>query len=197
MRAVSEALRGGEGRIGFVQLREESSPIYPPADKRELGELLGQLSDLCQRHEVKLIVNRRTELVGSGLADGVHIGAESPSVEEIRSQIGSDALIGYSAHSVREALSALERQVSYVFLSPIFKPISKTVPDSAGLLGVSSLRELTKQTSGRVYALGGVTAANCQLCRQAGAYGVAMLSSVLMDEDPRRAVEEVIRAWYA
>ena len=42
-----------------------------------------------------------------------------------------------------------------------------------------------------VFALGGVTAKNAASCKQAGAFGVALISSVLYAKDPKLACEEI------
>jgi len=181
--AINEALQGADGKIDYVQLRE------PDLEDSELIELAQTIKILCKKYSAKFILNKRYDLIDAAGADGVHLGAASSDVSSIEKEIEGKET-GYSAHSVDEALSVSS---DYLFLSPIFDPISKRKERKA--LGLNALKELSSRTTKPVFALGGISPENAMLCREAGAYGVATIGSVLLQADPRMAAERLVLAW--
>ena len=149
---IEQALAGAAGAIGCVQLREQVGET--PATDSEVLALAEALKPLCEKYNAKLILNSNIALSKSPPFDGVHLGARSESIAAARATLPKDKIIGYSAHGVDEALDALSQGADYVFLSPIYLPLSK--PDSHKPLGLGPLRELSHKTEKIVYALGGI-----------------------------------------
>jgi thiamine-phosphate pyrophosphorylase len=84
------ALTGG---VDIVQLRE-----------KELGRRAIEIAGatfrrLCDTYSALFIVNDDPALARSCRADGVHVGQDDAAVEDARSLLGSEALIGLSTHS--------------------------------------------------------------------------------------------------
>ena len=197
---VSKLLCAAKGRAAYVQLREQVSEadkeqVLPPASDAELFELTHALSPLCREFDAKLVINRRPDLYGRLPIDGVHLGRLGPGVAETRSELGKDALIGYSAHSAGEAEEAFKQGADYAFLSPIFDPASKA--RAAPSLGCEVLQLACEKCSGPVYALGGIGAENIGRCKKAGAEGGAAIGSFILDEAPELAVSRFLEAWDA
>ena len=69
----------------------------------------------------------------------------------------SGPLTTTSAHSPPEALEMLERGVGYVFVSPVFPPLSKPLSGPRGLFPRDGLTALVARFGERVVALGGIT----------------------------------------
>lgn len=121
------------------------------------------------------------------LGCGVHLAGR----EDVRAwRAALSVPIGRSCHSVDEARAALDDGCSWVFLSPVFAPLSKPA-DARPTLGRGPL---ALAGPGAV-ALGGVTLARVPACRAAGAAGVATLSHVLPDPDPAAAARAWTAAW--
>ena len=76
-------------------------------------------------------------------------------------------------------------------LSPIFQPISKT--KSTQSLGLKVFRDEVSKFSGPVYALGGISPLNAFDCIDAGAYGVAVVGSILGSKDPFYSTKEILK----
>ncbi|MCC6221306.1 MAG: thiamine phosphate synthase [Deltaproteobacteria bacterium] len=189
---VKEALCGAKGRVSYVQLREQVSPNTAATD-REVIELARTLLPICHSHSAKLIINRRADLTRIVGADGVQLGARSIGIEDARKLIGTEKHIGYSAHSEEEAVKASKAGANYVLLGPIFSPRSKqsyTPP-----LGLRTLAATCKQVKIPVFALGGITNENAELCRQAGASGVATISSAILARNPFQACSNLVANW--
>lgn len=191
--AISGALlEGGEvSAIGMVQLREQvSGGTISPASDEELVQLVAALLPVCRRHKTKLIINRRVDLASSIGADGVHLGADT-----IRLMPNDRAglIFGYSAHRPDEGLKAIEKGFDYVLFSPVFEPLSKAA--SRPTRGREELALFCSSATKPVYALGGITAQNARSCRVSGASGVAVITSILGQDDPGRSAAELFAAW--
>lgn len=167
-------LSNGTSLISHVQLR-----VTKFARNIDL-QLLKEIAEITHQHQAKVIVNRALDLATLDFVDGIHIGSDGPSIIICRNEIGNAKLIGYSAHSIATALDAAQIGADYLFLSPIYKPISKV--DSRPELGLEAIRRLRAKTSATIYALGGITPTNAKACLEAGANGVASLSLLLSEQ---------------
>lgn len=175
--AASSAIAAG---LPALMLRDKSS--IPDA---ELADLLGWLGPLARGSNCLFMVNRRLELARRLHADGIHLGVGGPSLAEARSALGGGALLGWSAHSVPEALAAFDQGADYVTLSPVFVSPHKGAP-----LGLEPLRELTRATRKPVIALGGIDPGNVPAALAAGAHGVAVIRAIF-DRPAAAAVREL------
>jgi thiamine-phosphate pyrophosphorylase len=191
---LSSVLCAANEQIAYVQLREQvvdtKQPSLIPATDREIIFLSEKILPLCHKYKCKLIINRRCDMALATGADGVHLGEKTISIDEARSLLGSSAIIGYSAHSLMESKFAEAEGADYITLSPIYPPISKQSKRSA--LGTEVLSDVCSELKIPVFALGGITKNNILECKQSGAYGVAVISSVLLAKDPPQACRELI-----
>ncbi len=182
--AVESALRGG---LPALMLREKDLPeelILPLAtEMRELTANAGAL----------LIVNRRLKIARAVGADGVHLGADGPTIAEARDALGEEAILGYSAHGEGEALRAFELGADYVIFSPIFE-----TPSKEGILkpiGLSALEHLVRSAPGPVTALGGISLENVGSVAQTGAAGIAVIRAVFGSASPETATRTLLDRW--
>ena len=190
---IRTALEASNGRVAFVQLREQvPDGQHAVADDEELNQLITQLAPICEAQRAKLIVNRRPDLLGQSKISGIHLGSSIEALRKNRSAHPA-AILGYSAHSVAECRTAESAGASYILLSPIYPPLSK--PSAGPELGVEQLAEAATQVMIPIYALGGITTQRVAACRSAGASGVAMLSSILLAPDPAQATQQALNAW--
>src|SRR5262249_31376827 len=123
-------------------------------------------------------------------ADGVHLPSAG-NVAAARSQL-PHGLIGASAHSADEASALLRAGADYVTVSPIFVTSSK--PGYGPALGLDGLARSVAEAPGPVVALGGITDGHAAACLATGARGIAVMGEVMRSEDPRVAVERLLRA---
>jgi len=132
----------------------------------------------------------RAEVVARRRWRGVHVGGGGPSYcERVRSLVGTDRLVGYSAHSTDDALAAQARGANYVSLSPVFAPRSH--PTALEPLGIEGLREACSRIEVPIYALGGISGENLAAVRSAGAAGVAVITEVIDAADPAEAARKL------
>ena len=65
-----------------------------------------EIKELCARYHVPFVINDNVEIAKEINADGVHIGQEDMAAGNARAILGSDKIIGVSAHTVEEAVLA-------------------------------------------------------------------------------------------
>ena len=95
-----------------------------------------------------------------------------------------------STHSLESIQRSISIGASFCVFSPIFKPSSKDVDP----VGVEKLQSMVQQTDIDIIALGGITAERVAPCIQAGAKGVACISSVMRSKNPRTSIQSLIKA---
>jgi thiamine-phosphate pyrophosphorylase len=176
---------------GFVavMLREKDLPGGP------LYELAISMEALCRSAGRPLLVNDRLDVALAIPGVGAHVGAHGLPVPEARRLLGPDRHLGFSAHTVDEARSALLDGADYVTLSPIFSSRSK--PDLEPC-GVSFLEDAVgRLPSAHVVALGGIDASKLAAVRRAGAQGAAVMGALMRADDPQAAARALVSAWNA
>ncbi len=177
--SVEELLRAG---IRMVQLREKdlsAAELYPLARDFRL---------LTHKYNAHLLINDRIDIALAVGADGVHLGGHSLPIKKTREILGSDALIGVSTHSVSEAESAQNQGADFITYGPVFFTPSKA--PFGPPVGVDSLQTICNGCKIPVYALGGINIDNTREVLKGGAYGVAMISTLLSTPEPYQAGQQ-------
>src|SRR6185369_12433292 len=146
---VREALEGG---VRSVQLREKD------LCGRELFEMATELRRITREYDAKLFINDRPDIALAVDADGVHIGAGSLPVPAVRRLLGRQRLIGYSAHSLDEAIRTEAEGADFVTFGPVYFTPSKSAYGEP--VGINKLAEAARSLTIPVFALGGVNLEN-------------------------------------
>jgi len=179
------ALAAESGTVGVaIQLREKD------LGGRELYALGTALRELCSRYGARLLVNDRIDVALAVEADGVHLPADSFSVADARSLVGSSRLIGVSTHSSAEAAQAAAGGADFAVFGPVWPPLSKAAYGAAR--GAEELGAACRAADVMpVFALGGVTAERASTLGALGGAGrpagVAVIGAVFGADDPARA----------
>jgi thiamine-phosphate pyrophosphorylase len=172
---AEQVRRLAEGGARLVQLRDKvSSPreFYLSA--------LDAVKD-ARRAEVKIIINDRIDIALAVGADGAHIGQDDLPVRETRLLLGPDRLLGYSTHSLEQALKADLLAVDYIAIGPVFQTSTKENPDPA--IGLELVREVRRQISKPLVAIGGITLERARSVFDAGADSLAIISDLYSTGD--------------
>jgi thiamine-phosphate pyrophosphorylase len=183
---IVDAVRGG---VPWVHLRDHAAEAAAfRAAAHMLGERLRQTAP-----DVLLSVNSRLA-VAEALGAGLHTGRHGPDVETARRRLGSDMLVGFSAHGEQDARKEAQAAAAdYFFFSPVFPTSSKPSHPGAGLDALRDFCEVFP--SAPVFALGGVTPGRVASCLDTSAHGVAVLSGILHADDPARATRDYLQAF--
>lgn len=176
---VEEALKGG---VSFLQLREKEIP------KEEiLGEAV-ELKGLCRKYDVPLIINDDVELAVKSDADGVHVGQKDMDVREARKLLGPDKILGVSARTVEQAVSAEKFGADYLGCGDVFGTATKK---DAGRLELNVLKDICNAVSIPVVAIGGIKSDNIIKLKGSGISGIAVISAVFGKNDAQSAAAEL------
>ncbi len=178
--AVEEALEGG---ARAVQLRE-----------KELGggqilSLARELRVLTKRYDAKLIINDRLDVALLSEADGIHLPASGLGIKAVRREVGPGFLIGISTHSLKEVREAETGGADFVTFGPLYYTASKAGYGEP--VGLAALEEVAGAVSIPIFGLGGIKAAQVEEVMEKGAHGVALISYIIADSDPRARTREV------
>ncbi len=174
----------------MVQIRERD------LGARELLQVVEAVHRMARPFHVPCLINDRVDLVLATRAAGVHLRSDSMPTKEARKCLGSGYLIGKSVHSAEEALQSEQEGADFVVLGPVYETPSKRQYGTP--LGIRVLREAGRRCIIPVYAIGGMTPARVENVMEAGASGVAVVSSIFQAATPREAVTSYssqLRKW--
>lgn len=160
-----------DGGATLVQLREKRAPAL-----KFYEEAKAALAVAAERG-LQLIINDRVDIALAVGAAGVHLGQDDLPPEVARRLLGDDAVIGYSTHSVAQAVEAAKFSIDYLAIGPIYGTSTKENPDPiVGLEGLRAVRAATGDLP--LVAIGGITPANSREVFRAGADSVAMITGL-------------------
>ena len=181
---VSRVIQAVEGGVDMVQLREKDLPGSP------LLKLAQSLKDAIQ-DKALLIINERVDITQIIRASGVQLGEDGLPVEPARYLLGQGSLIGRSVHTVTGAKLAQTQGADFLVAGTMYATRSHPGATPAGPGLVEQMAEKCRLP---IIGIGGITPDNLGPVIQAGAGGVAVITSILASDQPRRAAEELKQA---
>ncbi|HBR20852.1 MAG: thiamine-phosphate diphosphorylase [Planctomycetes bacterium GWC2_45_44] len=140
--------------------------------------------DLCKQHNVVSIINDRVDIAVASGADGVHLGQDDLSVEQVHACQLKPLLIGVSTHSFAELQKAIEQQPCYVGLGSVFPTDTKQDVNICGLDYISKATEFLKNSPVQSVAIGGINLENVEKVLRAGVKKIAVSSCVCKADNP-------------
>ena len=136
-------------------------------DKR----LIEKISNFCKKNNKKFYLSNNMILAKNLGLDGVYI----PSFNNLLNTSCSNHKKKFykigSAHSIKEIKTKEKQGVKLLFISPLFK---KTVKNN--FLDCVKFNNLTKNTSTKIIALGGINKKNLSRIKLTKAYGFASIA---------------------
>jgi thiamine-phosphate pyrophosphorylase len=129
----------------------------------------------------RVIVNDRPDIACLAGAAGVHLGQQDLSPALARGVLAPGQIVGYSTHSLAQALEADKQPVDYIAVGPIFATTTKVNPDP--VVGLNGLREICSRVRKPVVAIGGITLETALEVFASGANTVAVVSDLLKYAD--------------
>lgn len=146
-----------------------------------------------KRLETPLQNGLRTFVNGT-VVQAIELGYPGAHLKEsrIQSQVERPAQLelATSTHSLESVRLSAQIGASFCVFGPVFVPKSKSIP----AVGLPALAHVAAQTSLHVLALGGMTPARVPACLQAGARGIACITSVMRSENPKKRIGQFMKA---
>lgn len=176
---VKKALDGG---ATFVQLREKK------LDREDfLAEAL-EIQKLCKKYGVPFVINDEVSIAKDIDADGVHVGQSDMEAMDVRKVLGLDKILGVSAQTVEQAITAEKHGADYLGVGAVFATGSK---DDADDVSHETLKAICEAVSIPVIAIGGITKDNVSELAGSGICGVAVISAIFGQNDIKKATEDL------
>ena len=161
-------------------IKAQSSAIQIRAKcltKENRWDLAQTLHQQMADHAIKplLIVNDDIELAEK-LCCPIHLGQNDLPLAKVRKFLGKKWLIGYSTHSLSEALSAQELGADYIGFGPIYQTQSKK--DALKPRDLKEFKRVLQKIKIPVVAIGGLNGKNIDPLINLGAKNFAFLSAL-------------------
>jgi thiamine-phosphate pyrophosphorylase len=170
-------------RVDVLQLRDKRL-----AD-RQLLERARLLRQVTQGTTTLFVMNDRPDLALLAQADGVHVGQDELTVQDVRRIVGPDCLIGVSTHTLEQARQALVDGADYIGCGPTFPSGTKSFTKFAGL---RFLTRVAAEIALPSFAIGGIGPDNLADVLETGIRRIAVSGSVLQSADPVQATERLL-----
>ena len=174
---VEAALKGG---ITCLQLREKD------LDEEAFIEEAKKIKKLTDAYKVPFIINDNVNVALAVDADGVHVGQKDMAAQDVRTKLGPDKILGVSAQTVEQAISAQEAGADYIGVGAMFTTSTKK---DANATSRETLKEIRKNVHIPIEAIGGINKENLMELAGYGADGIAVVSAIFAQEN----IEEATR----
>ena len=179
---LSQALEAGAPAI---QLRAKD------ATAREVTAMARRLLPMVRSAGALFFVNDRLDVALATGADGVHLGPDDLPVEEVRSAVPRDFIVGYSTDDPEEAARAEADGADYLGAGTVYPTTNKS--DPGAVIGLSGLQRVVEAVSIPVVGIGGITPERAADVAGVGARGIAVIGAVMGAPDPGEAVRGLLR----
>ena len=176
---VEESLKGG---VTILQIREKN------LSNDEFLEEAKKIKELCKLYKVPLIINDNVRIAKEIDADGVHLGQGDMEITKAREILGRDKIIGITAKTVEQAVTAEKNGADYLGSGAIYATGTKS---DAKRLSVESLKEICDSVDIPVVAIGGLTYDNIDILEGSGIDGIAVVSAIYASADIRKSTENL------
>ena len=168
---VEQALQGG---VTLVQLREKE------IDGLAYYQLAQKVKEITDKYNVPLLIDDRIDIVMAVDAAGVHVGQSDVPVQVARKLLGSDKIVGATAKTVEQALTAEAAGADYLGVGAIYPTTTKV---KTVLTSVEMLQAICTKVNIPVVAIGGLKYDNIDILKDGKAAGIAVVSAIMQSND--------------
>ncbi len=178
-----------EGGCRWVQLRMKDAA---DGERERVAE---EVLPLCRAVGATFIIDDNVELAKKLGADGVHLGHDDMPVDEARSILGSDYIIGGTANTLSDVMRLWRQGADYIGCGPF--RFTQTKKNLSPVLGEEGYRTIVGQMKEKgieipIVAIGGICRADIHSIMSTGVTGVALSGSILRADDPVAERREVV-----
>ncbi|WP_428030886.1 thiamine phosphate synthase [Ancylobacter sp.] len=169
--------------VKLVQLRAKE------LEEDELRREIVTAREVCARFGAQLIVNDYWKLAIELGCDFVHLGQEDLAEADVPAMRRAGLKLGISTHDEAELEAALLARPDYIALGPVYPTILKKMRWAPqGLDRVTQWK--TRIGDLPLVAIGGLSLARAPGVRQAGADSLAVVTDVLLNDNPEARARE-------
>ena len=173
--------------VKLVQLRAKDM------DEAELRREIATAREVCARFGAQLIVNDYWKLAIELGCDFVHLGQEDLAEADVPAMRRAGLKLGISTHDEAELEAALLAGPDYIALGPVYPTILKKMKWAPqGLERVSQWKARIGDLP--LVGIGGLNLDRAAGVRQAGADSLAVVTDVLLNDNPEARAREWVLA---
>ncbi len=170
--------------VDCIQIREKEM------SDRNLINWATKVIVQCKLRNISVIINDRPDMALTVGADGVHLGQDDLSVQEVRRIAGRQLIVGVSTSNMDEAKNAIKAGADYCGVGPMF---ATTTKDKPILSGPAYLTEYLTNFDTPHLAIGGITPDNISELCNVSARGVAVSAAICNATDPGSVVTRLLQ----
>ena len=174
-----------DGGARLLQVRHKA------ASTRKLIDEMDAILKLAPEN-AQVMVNDRADIALIAGAAGVHVGQEDLAPSLVRHVLAQGQVIGYSTHTLPQAIAADKAPVDYIAVGPVFA--TSTKQNAAPVLGLERLREICSQVQKPVVAIGGITLESAGEVLACGPTSVAVIGDLLKHQNLAARTREWVRS---
>lgn len=157
-------------RTPTIQLRMKDAPMTT------VMETARRIAKIRRKHRFCFVVNDHPEVAREVGADAVHVGKTDANIQRARDIVGPDVMIGYSSHSLDEAVAAAAHGADYVAFGAIFPTATKE--PGHPVQDLEKLRAVVNAVATPVVAIGGISRGNAREVWGCGVHAIAMITGI-------------------
>ncbi len=179
-----------EGGCKWIQLRMKD------ASASEIKAVAQEVVPMCREYGAKFILDDHVELVESVGADGVHLGKNDMPLDEARTILGAEKIIGGTANTLEDVLRLTRLGADYIGCGPFrFTTTKKNLSPVLGLEGYKAIVRGMHESGVKIpiVAIGGITVADIPSIMETGVDGIALSGAILGADDPSAMTKEIIQ----
>jgi len=178
--AIGSALQGG---VDIVQLNEAGIP------DNVLVEIGRKVRILCDEYGATFLINQRCDIAQIVEADGVHLDVGCVNIADAREILGSNAIIGLTAHSAEDAVNAFNLGVDYITLGSI----CTTADKSQEAINSDDLHWINQNIEIPVFVTGDINSENISYAVQKGVKRIALTNPIMYAKIPEETARNFLR----
>jgi thiamine-phosphate pyrophosphorylase len=186
LQLAEELLAGG---IKILQLRMKGE-----SDLTRIRETSQQILQLKKKFDFTFIVNDFVEIAMELGVDGIHVGRDDLPLPTLLKKTKGKFLIGYSSHSMEEAVAAEQQGAHYVALGAVFPTATKG--PGHPVVGLETLRQVVKKITIPVVAIGGINETNFSEVLQTGVAAIAMIGALTTGNNVTKQAAEFTKRFF-
>ena len=137
---------------------------------KNLGDVeILKLKNYCKKKKLKFLLSNNIKLACKLNLDGVYIPSFNQNIRHLNYSFKKNFIIIGSAHNIKEIRIKELQKVKAIFLSSIFK-------HNKNYLGSNKFQIISKMSTKKIIALGGISKNNIKLINILNCYGFAGIS---------------------
>lgn len=176
---IETVLGAVAGGVTMVQLRDKDATTSMRV------EMAMALKQALAGSGVPIVLNDDVDAAIAADVDGLHIGQTDITPSKARALLGADKILGLSCETTKMVQAVDTSIIDYLGLGPVFA--TKTKTDHKPPIGFRGLARMVDMSPLPTVAIGGLKASHLKDVRACGADGVAVVSAICGQGDPKAA----------